>query len=52
LGSLATAVLGDPAQVATRVAQIGHEVGLTIAETLTISALVTLDDRVQRIAGA
>jgi glutamate dehydrogenase len=52
LGSLATAVLGDPAQVAARVAQIGHEVGLTIAETLTISALVTLDDRVQRIAGA
>jgi glutamate dehydrogenase len=52
LGSLAAAILGHPEQVERRVARFSRAVGLTIAESLTVSALVTLDDRLQRIVTA
>jgi glutamate dehydrogenase len=52
LSHLAELVRGEDGQVSSRAGSISSEVGKLLAEDLNVAALVTLEDRVQRIANA
>jgi glutamate dehydrogenase len=52
LSHLARLVVAPPGTAASRVGQVGAEVGRALERDLTIPSLVTLEDRVQRLASA